>query len=120
MPSDPAEHPVDRQACIELCLECYRTCLEEATVHCLAKGGRHADSGHIALMLGCAQLCRTAAEFMLMHSMLHFKVCGVCAEICEACAVSCQQLDDMEHCVDVCRRCATACRNMAYGSAAAG
>ena len=118
--TNPAHEPADLQACIDLCLSCYRTCLEEATTHCLNEGGRHAEAGHVSLMLGCAEICRTAADFMLMRVKLHHKVCGVCAEICEACAVSCQQLDGMDACIDVCRRCASMCRRMAMGASAEG
>ncbi|HLU76485.1 MAG TPA: four-helix bundle copper-binding protein [Burkholderiales bacterium] len=114
-PAPAAHTPAALQACIDLCLDCYRSCLAEATGHCLEKGGRHADADHISLMLGCAQLCRTTAEFMLMQTKLHYKVCGACAEICEACAVSCEQLEDMEHCVEICRRCADECRRIALG-----
>lgn len=111
-----ADEPVDMQACIEACLSCYRICLEAATTMCLERGGRHAGSGHISLMLGCAHMCRTAAEFMMMRAMLHHKVCGACAEVCEACAVSCQQVEDMDECMEACRNCATLCRRMALGA----
>lgn len=116
--SHPAHASADLQACIDLCLACYRSCLAEATQHCLKEGGRHAEADHVSLMLGCAQLCRTTAEFMLMQTKLHYKVCGACAEICEACAVSCQQLEGMGDCVDLCRRCAVECRRIALGTSA--
>lgn len=106
------------QQCIELCLACARMCTETALTFCLPRGGRHADATHIGQMLGCAAMCRTAADFMLMDNKLLYKVCGVCAEVCEACAVSCSQLDDMEECVDHCRRCADSCRRLALGTAA--
>ena len=106
------------QECIELCLQCYRTCLAMATNMCLEEGGRHAEPCHITLMLGCAEICRSSAHFMLMNAKLHHKVCGVCAEVCEACAVSCSQLNDMEECVEICRRCAASCRAMAFGATA--
>ena len=116
--ANPADEPVDMQACIEACFACYRICLDAATNDCLERGGRHAEGSHISLMLGCAQMCRTAAEFMIMCAKLHHKVCGVCAEVCEACAVSCQQLDGMDECVNACRHCAALCRRMALGTSA--
>lgn len=108
---------VSLQSCTDACLQCYRTCLGMATNMCLEEGGRHAGSAHIGLMLGCAEICRTAAHFMIMESRLHQKVCAVCADVCEACAVSCQQIGDMEECVEVCRHCADNCRRMALGIA---
>lgn len=108
---------VSLQCCIDSCLQCYRTCLSMATNMCLAEGGRHAGSAHISLMLGCAEICRTAAHFMIMESRLHQKICAVCADVCEACAVSCQQIGDMGECVEICRHCADNCRRMALGIA---
>jgi hypothetical protein len=108
----------DLNRCIELCLQCHRTCLDAIANICLPHGGRHAERGHVTLMYGCADLCRTAAGFMISGSLLQFKVCGVCAEVCEACAVSCQMLDGMEECVHACRQCADSCRRMALGMSA--
>ena len=116
--TDTTTEPSDMQTCIDLCLLCYRTCLGMATTVCLKEGGRHAEPSHISLMLGCAEICRTAAHFMIMEAKLHFKVCGTCAEVCEACAVSCQQVGDMDECVETCRRCADSCRRMALGTSA--
>lgn len=117
-PTHQSVQTTELQGCIDLCLLCYRTCLGMATKMCLEQGGRHAESTHISLMLGCAELCRTAAHFMIMESKLHHKVCAACADVCDACAVSCYQLNDMQECVDVCRRCANECRRMALGTSA--
>ncbi len=108
----------DLRRCIESCLKCHQVCLDAMARICLPRGGRHAERGHVALMYGCADLCRVTADFMIMGARLHFKVCGICAEVCEACAVSCQMLDDMDECVRVCRECADNCRRMALGMSA--
>ena len=111
----PAATPPEWRECADLCLLCYRTCLRTVFEVCLEAGGKHAAPAHVGLMLGCANICRTSAEFMLMQVKLHAKVCAACADVCQACAVSCDQIGGMEECVEVCRRCADACRRMAAG-----
>jgi hypothetical protein len=101
------------QQCVDDCLRCYQTCLHEAMTHCLETGGKHVEPTHFRLMLNCAELCRTAADFMLSDSPLHGRVCAACAEVCDACARSCEQVGDMNDCVSACRNCADSCRRMA-------
>jgi hypothetical protein len=106
------------QECIKNCLDCYQTCLREAMNHCLEAGDKHVEPAHMRLMLSCAEMCRTAAHFMLSNSPLHQQTCGTCADVCEACAKSCESVADMDECVQACRRCAESCRNMAGTSSA--
>jgi hypothetical protein len=103
----------DMQRCIEACVECHETCLQMAMNHCLEKGGKHVEPDHFRLMLNCAEICQTSANFMISNSRLHRRVCGVCAEVCDACAKSCEEVGDMDECVQTCRRCADSCRRMA-------
>ena len=98
--------------CIDRCIECHKVCLHEAMQHCLEVGGDHVAPEHFRLMITCAQMCQISADFMLAGSMLHMQVCGVCAQVCEQCALSCRQLDDMEMCAQACERCAESCRKM--------
>ncbi|MUG96908.1 four-helix bundle copper-binding protein [Scytonema sp. UIC 10036] len=103
------------QLCIQACLDCHSTCLNTIT-YCLQEGGQHAAAAHIALMLDCAEICQTSANFMLRGSALHMRTCGVCAEVCDICAMDCQRFADdaqMQACVEMCRRCAESCRQMA-------
>ncbi len=109
----PATTDTRMQQCIEVCLDCYQACFNDAMSHCLPMGGKHVEARHLGLMLNCAELCRTAAEFMMSNSPLHARVCGACAEVCEACAQSCEQVGGMDECVRACRRCAESCRDMA-------
>jgi hypothetical protein len=88
--------------------------------HCLEAGGKHVEPTHFRLMINCAEICRTAADFMLSNSPLHARICAACAEVCDACAQSCEQVGDMDECVQVCRRCAESCRKMAGGASAQG
>ena len=100
------------QQCIRECLQCYQTCLHEAMNHCLETGGKHVKPTHFRLMINCAEICRTAADFMLSSSSVHQRVCAACAEVCEACAQSCAQVGEMDECMKACRRCAESCRRM--------
>lgn len=97
---------------IEACLDCHAMCVRMAMGYCLERGGRHVEPRHFRLMLNCAELCQTSANFMLSDSPLHARVCAVCAEACEACAESCEALGDMRECAEECRSCATSCRSM--------
>lgn len=101
------------QQCIQECLDCHRVCATEAAQHCLEVGGKHVDPRHLRLMLACAEICRTSAYFIELGTELHERTCAVCAEVCEACAKSCQEVGDMDECVQACRRCAESCRQMA-------
>jgi hypothetical protein len=106
----------EMQQCTQNCLDCHAICLETAK-HCLKMGGKHAAPDHITLLLDCAQICATSADFMLRGSDLHARTCGVCAEICERCAQDCERIADgdaqMLACAQMCRRCADSCRRMA-------
>lgn len=109
----------EMQQCIQNCLDCHSTCLNTMT-YCLKQGGKHSESAHIRLMLDCAEICQTSANFMLRGSELHARICGVCAEICQQCAEDCESMGDdaqMKACADMCRRCAESCHQMAMSMA---
>ena len=115
-------HPMNSEMkqCIDNCLDCYRTCRETAMYHCLEAGGDHVEPRHFRLMINCADICATSADFMLSNSDLHARICAACAEGCEACAKSCEEIGDMDECVRACRACAESCRRMAGMRPAAG
>lgn len=106
----------EMRQCIRNCSDCRNICTE-TVIHCLEMGGKHAEAHHIHLLLDCAQICATSADFMLRGSELHGRVCGVCADVCDACAADCERLagndDLMARCAETCRRCAASCRRMA-------
>lgn len=107
----------DMKACIDECEKCHRTCVA-AVRYCLEKGGRHAAPEHIRLLIDCAEICQTSANFMLRGSAVHKTICGACAEVCDRCAESCEAIGDdaqMQDCAEVCRACADSCRKMANG-----
>ena len=103
----------DVAECIDTCLDCHKTCLGTAMTHCLETGGEHVAPQHFRMMIDCAAICATAADFMLHKSQFHHQLCGLCAEVCAACADDCERLGGMEDCVAACRRCAEHCRKMA-------
>ena len=106
------EEKMDR--CLESCAECSKVCMK-MVMHCLEKGGEHADPAHIRLLLDCAEICKVAASFMARGSDFANQLCELCAEICDKCADSCEKLaddEDMKHCAEVCRKCAEECRKM--------
>lgn len=112
--SSTQEQGLAMQACIQDCLDCYSTCLATLS-YCVQQGGRHVAPEHMGLLMDCAEICQTSANFMLRHSLLHGYTCEVCAEICEECADECAEFtgdEQMQACADICRSCAASCRAM--------
>ncbi len=107
----------EMQECIQNCLDCHNVCLQEAMNHCLEAGGKHTEPAHFRLMMNCAEICQTSANFMLSGSDLHTLTCGVCAEVCERCADDCERVGEMDECVQTCRRCAASYWKMAGAAA---
>ena len=100
--------------CVQDCLDCFRICTE-TMIRCLDLGGKHSESEHLNLLMDCARICNTNAEFMLRNSTYYPQLCGLTADICDECADTCDRFDDdfMKECASVCRRCAESCREMA-------
>jgi hypothetical protein len=100
--------------CLKDSIDCYSSCTE-TTLRCLSMGGKHADSDHLNLLMDCARICSTNADFMLRNSTYYPQTCGITADICDECADNCDRFDDdfMKECASVCRRCAESCREMA-------
>ena len=105
----------ETQICVDLCQQCHAACLDTIT-HCLNMGGEHANPEHIRLLMDCAQICATSADFMIRDSAYHMDSCGVCAKVCEDCAASCENLGkterELQACMDICRRTSEACYQM--------
>ena len=111
----------EMQACIQACLNCHSLCTQTVT-HCLSMGGKHSEVSHIRLLLDCAEICQTSANFMLRGSELHARTCQVCADVCRRCEEDCERIgpDDsqMKECAEACRKCADSCQRMATTMAA--
>jgi hypothetical protein len=93
----------------------------ELIPHCLETGGPHAAWEHITLLLDCADICRTAADYMLRGSSRHVGVCEVCAQVCDECASDCARIspddEEMRRCGEICRKCNEVCRQTAQSAA---
>ena len=110
-----AEMSPEMQECITNCLDCHTICLDTIS-HCLQMGGPHAEASHIRLLMDCAQICQTSADFMIRMSDVHPQTCGVCADVCERCAIDCERFGNdktMMDCAAMCRKCADSCSRMA-------
>jgi hypothetical protein len=99
--------------CIKDSLDCYQSCTETA-VKCLTMGGMHAEKEHLNLLMDCAKICNTNADFMLRNSTYSPQTCGITADICDECADTCDRFEEdfMKDCAHVCRRCSESCREM--------
>ena len=109
----PAHSEHNMQACIEACSHCHQVCLQTSMNHCLNTGGKHVEADHFRLLTSCAEICQTSANFQLINSHFHLRLCELCAEVCEACAVDCETIGGMDECVAACKACAENCRQMA-------
>lgn len=103
------------EACIKNCIECHASCVTTLQ-HCIGLNGKHTEPAHLRILMNCAEICQTSANFMLSGSDFHAETCGVCAEVCQRCAVSCESIAEedvtMKRCADLCRRCADSCARM--------
>lgn len=116
---DDHDAPDEMDACIEACLQCHVVCTMTAQ-YCLAQGGERATLDQVGVLLDCAQLCQTSADFMVRGSPYHPLTCGACAEVCRACAEACRAAEGeeaMAHCAEVCEACAESCERMASADA---
>ena len=100
--------------CIDASLHCQKVCLGLAMTHCLETGGEHVAPQHFRLMIDCAAVCATTADFMLHKSQFDREMCRLCATVCRTCAEDCARLDGMEDCVKACNVCAEACTKAAH------
>ena len=111
----------EMKKCIQLCRDCHAMCTQ-TIAHCLKLGGRHAMPDHIRLMMDCAQMCATSADYMVRESPFHDRICRLCSELCKECGKDCQQVagDDqmVKECIEMCRKCAASCERMASKVAA--
>jgi hypothetical protein len=103
------------QECIDNCEKCHDACMQTVT-YCLTQGGEHVSPNHIGILMDCADICKTSADFMLRNSPRHGLTCAVCAQVCDACAQDCEAMGAdscMAECAQICRQCAESCRVMA-------
>jgi hypothetical protein len=104
------------QTCLSDCLKCYELCMQ-LIPYCLEKGGKHANPEHMKLLMDCAEMCQTSANFLLRGSKQHASTCTTCALICRVCGISCDEFgeddEQMKACAAACFKCAESCEAMA-------
>ncbi|MGZ3159014.1 MAG: four-helix bundle copper-binding protein [Burkholderiaceae bacterium] len=100
------------QSCMEICTQCHQTLLHTAMQYCLPMGGKYLAPDHFRLMMNCAEMCQTTANFQLSDSTYCRQVSALTADMCDECATICEQMGDMEDCVLACRQCAQCCRSV--------
>jgi hypothetical protein len=108
---DDQAGPIDLD-CIDACTGCAQTCLDAALNHCLERGGEHVAPPHFRLMMDCAEICQLSARLQLGSSEFAEEFCALCAQVCLACADSCDALEGMDDCAQACRDCARSCETM--------
>ncbi len=111
--SDSKKQNSPTSACEENCIECFRVC-NETIRSCLEKGGKHANSDHINMLIDCARICQTSADFLSRSSDSHRVTCEACKKICEKCAEDCRKMSDKEmiYCAEMCEKCVKSCEKM--------
>lgn len=107
------------QSCINECYSCATAC-DHCAASCLMEQDVKMMARCIALDMDCAQICRMAASTMARGSEFATTICGMCADVCEACGEECakHQMAHCQECAEACRRCAAECRRMASGAQA--
>jgi hypothetical protein len=102
------------------CAECSVICME--TFHyCLRKGGDHREPAHLQLLLDCSRMCNATSEFLATDSFYRTELAMICSEICDACALDCEQFEDdeqMHACAQACQALAVSCRRVSMELAA--
>jgi hypothetical protein len=104
----------EMEECVGDCLTTHRVCLDTLT-YLLESSGR-GDGRLLKRLMDCAEMCETAAQFLVRGSEIHPRVCGVCAEVCAVCAEACEEFPDdqqLRACAQACHQAAASCRSMA-------
>jgi hypothetical protein len=102
------------EECIQNCRDTHEVTLQTLS-YCMQRGGRHASLDSLKLLMDCAEITQSCANFMLRGSDVYVVVCGACAEVCEESARAVSALSDdfqMKICAEIMRRCADSCHQM--------
>ena len=102
------------QVCINACLHCAALC-NHCALSCTTEEDIKMMARCIQLDMECAAICYATANLMSLDSEKAIAICGICADVCEACANECR-LHDNEYCrqcANACTACAAECKNIA-------
>jgi hypothetical protein len=92
------------------CGQCSKVC--DTTAKSAAKKGA-TYAAAVTLMKDCSKICKLSDD---MHgSQFEAKVAELCADACNKCAASCEELKDnsLQNCIEECRKCETSCKKVA-------
>ncbi|MEC3919883.1 hypothetical protein [Nocardia sp. CDC160] len=99
------------QSAVNALLGAHRACCRQA-LDSIDAGGKHATRTHLAQLLDCADITRTAGDFLERQSTWSSALCELAAEACARTADSCDRLD--EHaCAKACRTASNLAASMA-------
>ena len=120
---EPMQHNLSDQMrqCIEDCQECHSLCWQVAARYLrpaqdVKSSESYIEPTYLRLLLDCAEICQTSANFMLRGSDWYRCACQMCLEVCDQCARECEKVTDdaqMQACAEVCRHCADSCQEEA-------
>ena len=100
--------------CIEACYLCATAC-DNCAASCFDEENLEMMRECIKLDMQCANICRLAAQFMILNSGSAQDLCRLCADVCQKCGDECGK-HDYDHCQDcsnACHHCAEQCRKRA-------
>lgn len=94
-----------KEACgAKMCKECISLCTKQLASF-KKKGGKYATAERIQLMNDCIAACKKREKDSSAEAA------KACADICNKCAASCEELrdPDLNECINSCKRCAQVC-----------
>lgn len=99
--------------CIQACNDTHEAALRTLG-WATSEGSKKTTPEFVRLLMDCAEICQTAADFMLRGSELHHETCRACEEVCEAVFEACEQsgIDEIEEFQQQVKTCAEHCRDM--------
>ena len=100
----------ETKTCVAALQACHATCLQFATFDCMQGNYPRVGPNQFRLMLDCAELCQTAANFLIRDSDHYLRVCREALVICEDLASDCRKFPGMEAILAACDECVSACR----------
>lgn len=104
--SAATELPSVLQRCIDTSTQCATLAMQvlnQIVGRCLDEPESQAWA-QLHLLRDCSDVCQATAHFLARGAKLHPDCCRLSAELCERCAVHCEQIAE-----EVTRRCALAC-----------
>jgi hypothetical protein len=119
----PSSTSYKMQSSAPLLLDGINACVAAAisSKHCAAECLQADDVTILAACIqlndDCVAICLLTMNALVSNSAFIKDICGLCATICEACAIECEKYVHMAHCTACalqCRQCALQCSKITY------